>query len=82
MINKGQSDGITQMAISVFDRVRDIKRRKPNIAKKIDFYEKGVRRHLEAMRLELRKLKKDERNLVTIMIINGLHRMSEEVLLD
>jgi hypothetical protein len=71
---------IGQMALSIFGKVRDIKRANPAISRKIDRMEAEIRERLEIIRGEIARLDKRDRDLVTILVINGIHRSTEEVL--
>lgn len=71
---------IGQMALSIFGKVREIKRANPGISRKIDRMEAEIRERLEVIHGEIGKLDKRDRDLVTILVINGIHRSTEEVL--
>ncbi len=73
---------ISDMALSIFDKVREIKRGNPSIARNIDKQEREIRVRLEAIRKQISKLDQLDRDLVTILVINGLHRTADEVLID
>jgi len=73
---------ISQMAISIFEKVRSIKRHNPAIARTIDRLEAEIRDRLETIRKLIGKLDRRDRDLVTILVINGLHRTADEVLVD
>ena len=79
---KRQVSDISDMALSIFDKVREIKRGNPAIARNIDKQERGIRENLEAIRKQISKLDQHDRDLVTILVINGLHRTADEVLID
>ena len=76
------SDDISQMAISLFEKVKEVKQSHPEITKNIDKYEKEIRERLHLIKQEINKLDKRERDLVTILVINGLHRTADEVLIS
>ena len=71
---------ITQMAVSIFEKVREIKRSNRNVARRIDRLELEIRNRLEKIRNEINRLDKHDQDLVTILVINGVHRSTEEVL--
>lgn len=82
---KGKLTGDTEigrMAISIFDKVREIKQANPDISRRIDNIEIEIRERLEKIRDEIVKLDKQDRDLVTILVINGIHRSTEEVLVQ
>ena len=77
-----QGTDISDMALSIFDKVREIKRGNPSIARNIDKYERDIRQSLESIHKQIGKLDQHDRDLVTILVINGLHRTADEVLID
>ena len=68
------------MAVSIFDKVRQIKSVNPGVSRRIDNMEKEIRERLEKIHKEIMKLDKRDQDLVTILVINGIHRSTEEVL--
>lgn len=76
------SDDISQMALSIFDKVKEIKNANPEIAKNIDKLETEIRDRIIAIKEQIQKLEKKDRDLVTILVINGLHRTADEVLIE
>jgi len=74
-------DDISQMALSIFDKVKEIKRTNPDISKNIDTLEAEIRERLVGIKHEINKLDKKDMDLVTILVINGLHRTADEVLI-
>ncbi|MBI3268164.1 MAG: hypothetical protein HYZ53_04020 [Planctomycetes bacterium] len=74
---------IRDIALSIFDKVRAIKRANPEVAKAVDRAEKEIRLKLVDIRTHIDRLeKKEDRELVTVLVINGLHRTADEVLVD
>ena len=73
---------IGSLAISIFTKVRDIKKTHPDVSRKIDRLEKEIRDRLVQIKGEISKLDRHDRDLVTILVINGLHRSADEVLVD
>jgi hypothetical protein len=71
-----------RLAQSIFDRTREIKRRYPNVAGKINRLERDIRQRMEQIHEQVKLLPKEERDLVTIFIINGLQRTCEEVFIE
>ncbi len=76
------SGDISQMAVSIFEKVRTIKRSNPGVASAIDRLEAEIRDRLAAIRKLISRLDKRDRDLVTILVINGFHRTADEVLVD
>ncbi|HZL72082.1 MAG TPA: hypothetical protein VFC86_06465 [Planctomycetota bacterium] len=73
---------ISYLAVSLFDKVRTIKSNHPGVARQIDRLEREVRERLESIRGQIAKLNRQERELVTVLVINGLHRTADEVLIE
>ena len=73
---------VGSLAISIFSKVRDIKKSHPEVSKKIDRLEKEIRERLVDIKGEISKLESHDRDLVKILVINGLHRTADEVLID
>ncbi len=73
---------ISYLAVSLFDKVRTIKSNHPGVARQIDRLEREVRDRLESMREQIAKLNRHDRELVTVLVINGLHRTADEVLIE
>jgi hypothetical protein len=73
---------ISYLAVSLFDKVRTIKSNHPGVARQIDRLEREVRERLESMREQIAKLNRHDRELVTVLVINGLHRTADEVLIE
>jgi hypothetical protein len=68
------------MARSIFEKVRLIKRTHPQIARQIDTRELEIRQCLQEIRREIDKLDDPDRELVKVLVINGIYRSAEEVL--
>jgi len=81
---EGFSSGedVSQIAISIFDKVREIKKANPEVSKAIDKLEAEIRERLVAIKKNIDKFNKKEKDLVTILVINGLHRTADEILID
>ncbi len=75
-------DGVADMALSIFQRVSGIKHSNPETARKIDRAEKEIRDRLVEIKKQIDLLDKKDRDLVTILVINGIHRTADEVLVD
>lgn len=73
---------ITGMAVSIFQKVRDVKRGNPTVSRRIDGLEREIRERLQSIKREIARLDKKDRDLVTILVINGLQRTAEEVLIE
>ncbi len=72
---------ITDFAKAFFERVRDIKASHPDLARDIDACEKSIRERLMEIRDHIHLLPgKQEKDLVTFLVIQGVTKMAEEVL--
>jgi hypothetical protein len=82
MSSQTEGGDITKMAMAIFDKVRTIKTDHPEIAKTIDGLEKQIKDHMTEIRAQIDRLDEHDRDLVTILVINGLHRAADEILID
>jgi hypothetical protein len=78
----GREADISYLAVSLFDKVRTIKNSNPAVARAIDRLEREIRERLESIRGQIAKLNKHDRELVTVLVINGLHRTADEILIE
>jgi hypothetical protein len=79
---KPDAPDVADMAASIFEKVRQIKAARPEVARRIDRLEREIRERLVEIRREIDRLDRRDRDLVTIMVIKGLERTAEEVLVD
>ncbi len=75
-------EDVSQIASSIFDRVREIKRRNSAVSRQIDRLEAEIHERLAEIRRQIGRLDRRDRDLVTVMVIHGLQRRSEEVLVE
>ncbi|HKS15684.1 MAG TPA: hypothetical protein VJU16_00065 [Planctomycetota bacterium] len=73
---------ISYLAVSIFDKVKTIKSNHPGVARQIDRLETEIRERLDSIREQIAKLNRHDRELVTVLVINGLHRTADEVLIE
>ena len=73
---------ISYLAVSLFDKVKTIKSTHPGVARQIDRLEAEIRERLDSIREQIAKLNRHDRELVTVLVINGLHRTADEVLIE
>lgn len=66
----------------MFDRVRLIKRKHPDISRRIDGLEGEIREKLMAIKDAIDEFPNMEKELVTVLVINGIHKMCDEILID
>ena len=78
----GREADISYLAVSLFDKVRSIKNSNPAVARNIDRLEREIRDRLESIQAQIAKLNKHDRELVTVLVINGLHRTADEILIE
>jgi hypothetical protein len=70
------------MVTRIFDRVRMIKLKQPESARKIDAQEARIRDCLMAIKDSLDEFPAADRELITVLVINGVHKMADEILID
>lgn len=68
--------------ISIFDKVKSIKQANPEVSKKIDALEKDIRNKMYEIKEQIKKLNREDQDLVTIFVIQGIHRTADEVFID
>lgn len=73
---------LTELAVSVFDKVKRIKSENPELSRRIDRLEGDIRKKMVEIKSLVEKFDKKDRDLVTVLIINGFHRTADEVLID
>lgn len=74
-----EGQDIAQMAKAIFDRVREIKQGNPDVARKIDEQERIVRHALHEIRRQIDLLDKQERDLVSLLVVQGIQKTTEDV---
>ncbi len=72
---------VADMAVSIFRKVRNIKKDNPEISAEIDQLELDIREKIVEIKDQIDKLDERDRELVTVLVVNGLHRTAEEVLI-
>ncbi len=70
------------LVTAMFDRVRLIKRKHPDISRRIDGLENEIREKLMAIKDAIDEFPNMEKELVTVLVINGVHKMCDEILID
>jgi hypothetical protein len=81
-IDQAYSDVSPGIVTQIFDRVRMIKRKHPDLARRIDMLESEIRDRLMLISEAIGQFPKVERELVTVLVINGIHKMCDEILID
>ena len=77
----GGAGSVTNMTDSLFVKITEIKRDHPEIAHRVDTIELEIRQSMEGIRDEVSGLEeKRSRDLLTVYIINDIHRALEEIL--
>ena len=70
------------MVTKLFDRVRIIKHSHPELSRKIDGLESEIRDRLMTIKDTVDEFPPMERELITVLVINGVHKMCDEILID
>ncbi len=70
------------MVTRIFDRVRQIKRAHPELSRQIDVTESEIRDRLMSIKDTIDEFPTMERELITVLVINGIHKMCDEILID
>lgn len=70
------------MVTRIFDRVRQIKMRHPEQSRRIDALESEIRDMLMRIKDSVDEFPKNDRGLITVLVINGVHKMCDEILID
>ncbi len=70
------------LVTAMFDRVRLIKRKHPDISRRIDGLENEIREKLMSIKDAIDEFPNMEKELVTVLVINGVHKMCDEILID
>jgi predicted transcriptional regulator len=70
------------MVTRVFDRVRQIKRAHPELSRRVDTLEAEIRDRLMSIKDAIDDFPRMERELITVLVINGIHKMCDEILID
>jgi hypothetical protein len=70
------------LVTAMFDRVRLIKRKHPDISRRIDGLENEIREKLMSIKDAIDEFPSMEKELVTVLVINGVHKMCDEILID
>ncbi|CAG0957648.1 hypothetical protein PLCT2_00570 [Planctomycetaceae bacterium] len=78
----GEQDVRPGLVTAMFDRVRLIKRKHPDISRRIDGLEGEIREKLMAIKDTIDEFPSMEKELVTVLVINGVHKMCDEILID
>ena len=71
----------TQFVNRIYLRVREIKEENPDIAAEIDMNEWFLKQHMKTIRSVINQLPEEDKELVTLLVITGLHQMIDEQLI-
>jgi len=80
--HKPDSGPTPGMVTKLFDRVRIIKHHHPELSRRIDGLETEIRDRLMSIKDTIDDFPPQERELITVLVINGIHRMCDEILID
>ncbi len=70
----------TQFVNRIYLRVREVKEQNPDIAAEIDMNEWFLKQHMKTIRSIINQLPEEDRELVAVLVISGLHQMIDEQL--
>ncbi|GIK54088.1 hypothetical protein EDM80_14055 [bacterium] len=70
------------LVTAMFDRVRLIKRKHPDTSRRIDTHESEIREKLMQIKDAIDEFPAMEKELITVLVINGIHKMCDEILID
>lgn len=68
--------------VSIFEKVKSIKQANPEVSKKVDMLEKEIRDKMYEIKEQIKKLDREDQDLVTVLVIQGIHRAADEVFID
>jgi hypothetical protein len=80
--DKPDSGPTPGMVTKLFDRVRIIKHHHPDLSRRIDALETEIRDRLMSIKDTIDEFPPVERELITVLVINGIHKMCDEILID
>ncbi len=81
MIEREKENQLKEV-LSIFDKVKVIKQQNPEISKSIDKLEKEIREKMYEIKNYIKQLNKEDQDLVTVLVIQGIHRTADEVFID
>lgn len=83
-LGNNHKDGgdIAEMAKAIFERVREIKKTRPDVARRVDELELEIRDRLNEIKRQIGMLDKHEQDLVTLLVVQGINKMTEELLIE
>ena len=79
---RGSSAISRKLAEDFFKRIREIKNDNPETTRVIDKQERAIHRSLWSIREAIDLMAPQERELVRILVINGIYKASDEILLE
>ncbi|MBK9974932.1 MAG: hypothetical protein IPP14_09180 [Planctomycetes bacterium] len=79
---EGKDEFSPGMVTRIFDRVRQVKMKFPELARRVDSQEAKIRDCMMTIRDTLDDFPTEERELITVLVINGIHKMCDEILID
>ena len=79
MIEEGKTERIV---LAHAEEIYRIKKKYPKVSKEIDQFCKNVQQSLKELDHEIQDIdQREDRDLVTVLVINGIHRMTDEIFL-
>ncbi len=73
---------LSEAAASVFEKVKRIKAENPEVSRKIDRLEADIRKKIVDIKALVGQMAPGDRDFVTVLIVNGIHRTADEVLIE
>ncbi|MFN7182158.1 MAG: hypothetical protein ACK4NF_05725 [Planctomycetota bacterium] len=81
-MDNSEKENQVKQVLSIFDKVKMIKQANPDVSKKIDLLEKEIREKMYEIKNYIKQLNKEDQDLVTVLVIQGIHRTADEVFID
>lgn len=81
-MNEAKKSSDVKEVISIFDKVKSIKQANPEVSKRVDALEKEIRDKMYEIKEQIKKLNREDQDLVTVLVIQGVHRAADEVFID
>lgn len=80
---EGKTEGKTERIVLAHrEEIEEIKRRNPAISEAIELFKKDIRKIMNELNMDLKNIDKDyDRELVCVLIVNQIHKMTDEIFL-
>lgn len=76
-------DGKTaRIVLAHAEEIAEVRKLYPRVSDEIETFKKEIRRIIKELLLEIQDIdKQNDRELVTVLTINGIHKMTDEIFL-